>query len=580
MEEKALQKILAAAIFTFAFFFMTPHLVQAATLYFAPASGTYKADGAFSVSVYVSSAERPMNAVQGDISFPADKLEVTSLSKGSVINLWVQEPVFSNSAGSVNFEGIVLNPGFTGASGKIITINFKAKSSGTATLVFSSGSVLANDGKGTNILISLGSAQFTLGAPEPTTPPAASPAEPEASAPEAPAPAAPEAAPAATTAAPAAPRISSATHPDSDKWYAARDARFTWPVSSDITGARLLVGKLPRSSPTVVYAPAISYRELPDLEDGVWYFHVQLRNASGWGGISHFKFQIDSAKPNAFEITEIARTTPTDPKARFIFSAQDAVSGIDYYEIQIDSESAEIWRDDGSHRYVTPAMGPGQHTLMAKAVDQAGNSLVDSVEFTVELLNPPTIEDCLSELPSGEPLVISGSTYAKSQVTLWIQRTGDDPQSFSVESDRNGKFVFSTDEGMKQGIYKIWAEATNVQGAKSLPTAKITLAVKSSVAATSQPAATWIASPYAATAAWIALILMSVVFVWRENRRFSLSRKKSRKDMRGGGETYFIRPLRCSKMKCASKSRCWKKSELSLSGPMKRKKSSGGYNKM
>ena len=66
-----------------------------------------------------------MNAASGVISFPADKLEVVSLSKtGSVFTLWVQEPSFSNSAGTINFEGIVLNPGFIGAAGKTPTIKF------------------------------------------------------------------------------------------------------------------------------------------------------------------------------------------------------------------------------------------------------------------------------------------------------------------------------------------------------------------------------------------------------------------------------------------------------------------------
>ena len=80
------------------------------------------------MNVLVSSADQSMNAASGVISFPQDKLEVASISKtGSIFTLWVQEPTFSNSAGAVTFEGIVLNPGFMGANGKAITINFKVK---------------------------------------------------------------------------------------------------------------------------------------------------------------------------------------------------------------------------------------------------------------------------------------------------------------------------------------------------------------------------------------------------------------------------------------------------------------------
>ncbi len=86
-----------------------------------------------------------MNAVSGAISFPKN-LTVSSVSKAnSIISLWTVEPTFSNSAGTVNFEGIVLNPGFTGDNGKVMSITFTAKSSGIAAVSYTSGSVLAND---------------------------------------------------------------------------------------------------------------------------------------------------------------------------------------------------------------------------------------------------------------------------------------------------------------------------------------------------------------------------------------------------------------------------------------------------
>src|SRR3990167_8721643 len=280
----------------------------------------------FSVGVYVSSADQSMNAASGVISFPADKLAVESISKsGSIFSLWVQEPSFSNSAGTVNFEGIVLNPGFTGASGKAISITFKTKAAGNAPITFSSGSALANDGKGTNILASLGNAQFSLGGAAPTIPESTTPS--------------------AVSGAPSAPVISSPTHPDPNKWYAKKDAKFTWDVPKDATAVRLLVGRIPQAIPTVIYTTPITSKELTDLAEGTYYFHVRLRNAEGWGGVSHFRFQIDTEKPTRFEISEIERKDLTDPRAEFIFDASDKTSGIDHYEIQIDNESPQVWQD-------------------------------------------------------------------------------------------------------------------------------------------------------------------------------------------------------------------------------------------
>jgi len=121
----------------FIFLGMVPLVAEAATLYFSPSSGAYTVGGTLSVNVYVSSADQAMNAASGVISFSQDKLEVASLSKsGSIITLWVQEPTFLNSAGTVNFEGIVLNPGFTGVAGKIITTNFRVRRQALPILTF------------------------------------------------------------------------------------------------------------------------------------------------------------------------------------------------------------------------------------------------------------------------------------------------------------------------------------------------------------------------------------------------------------------------------------------------------------
>ncbi len=175
-------KTFRATLIFLLFFGVFDQVAEAATLSFAPASGSYTVGNTFAVAVRVSSTDQAMNAASGAIAFSNNKLEVVSLSKsGSIFNLWVQEPSFSNSTGMVSFEGIVLDPGFTGANGKIITVNFRVKSAGTAPISFSSGSVLANDGAGTSILKSLGGASFNLGTAPPSeiAPPAPAATPPE-----------------------------------------------------------------------------------------------------------------------------------------------------------------------------------------------------------------------------------------------------------------------------------------------------------------------------------------------------------------------------------------------------------------
>jgi len=114
---------------------------------------SYSQGEIFPLILYLNSPDQAVNAIKANINFDNDKLEILSLSKtGSLINFWVSEPVFSNESGSVSMEGVILNPGFQGQMGKLLTLNFKAKQKGEASIDFGSSSVLANDGLGTEVL--------------------------------------------------------------------------------------------------------------------------------------------------------------------------------------------------------------------------------------------------------------------------------------------------------------------------------------------------------------------------------------------------------------------------------------------
>jgi len=507
--------------FSFSFLVFNLSSAQAATLYFSPSSGTRAVGTTFPVHIYVSSANQAMNAASGVVSFSRDNLEVVSLSKtGSIFTLWVQEPSFANNTGTINFEGIVLNPGFIGTSGRILTINFSVKATGSASLSFPSGSVLANDGQGTDIFISPGNASFRLEG-RPPTPPIVSPETPRAPVPSE-APGAPQT--------PTAPQIFSSTHPDTNKWYSADDARFTWELPSGITGTRLLANRTPRATPTVDYIPAVNSKELPDLADGIWYFHARLRNNVGWGTSSHFRFQIDTEKPTRFEITEIERADLTDPKVKFRFDAEDKTSGIDHFQIQINQEPSQTWRNNAGEQqiiYESPALPPGRHTLIAKAVDRAGNSLASIVEFNIQALSAPTITDYPKELTSGEMLIIRGKTYPNSEVIMWLEQRNVEAKTKTIESNADGKFVLATEEKLESGIYKIWAKVIDARGAKSERVELATIVIKT-------PAliqfGAWAINTLAIVVPLTALIIVLFGLIYYSWYKFALFRRKIRKE--------------------------------------------------
>jgi hypothetical protein len=122
----------------------------------------YNVGDSVAVKVYINSNVQSVNAISATVSFPADLLTLHSISKsGSIINLWAQDPTYSNTTGKATFEGVILK-GYTGSSGTAVTLNFKAKSSGEAHIKFTTASILANDGIGTEVLSGTGTATLTI----------------------------------------------------------------------------------------------------------------------------------------------------------------------------------------------------------------------------------------------------------------------------------------------------------------------------------------------------------------------------------------------------------------------------------
>jgi hypothetical protein len=394
-----------------------------------------------------------MNAASGVISFPSDKLEVTSLSKtGSIFNLWVEEPSFSNSNGTVNFEGIVLNPGFTGAAGKIITANFKVKAAGVATLNFSSGSVLANDGKGTNILANMGSASYKLTAREitPIIPPEKEYVSPP------------------TVGVPAAPIVTSPTSPDENKWYSNNNPEFEWNLPSDVIAISYDIDQNPNTNPTFIAESLIKGDKFFNLSDGIWYFHINFKNQYGWGKLTHRKLMIDTKPPLPFEI-EVKMEDPTDPQPVLFFDTTDELSGIEYYELTIGKgEPFQVRGITRENPLKLPHQAPGKYLVVVRAFDKAGNFTDAKKEIEILPIPIPEIKSCPKSIYPNSSLTLEGKSIKDAKIMVFLQREGEEPVLREIKTSGDGKWIFISDS-LKEGKYKVWVQAKDERGALSLP---------------------------------------------------------------------------------------------------------------
>lgn len=351
-------------------FFVATSFVHAATLSVFPSSGTHTVGDTFSITVSASSPGQALNAIDGILSFQTDRLEALSVFKeGSILNLWAQEPIFSNTNGTVVFSGIVLNPGFTGFAGKVVKVNFRVKKSGNAAVVFSSGSVLANDGMGTSILTGLSSAQFTLlDGKEVKKSEPISPVSPPVTK--------------SKTGVPMTPTVSSSTHSDQNRWYNKSNALFQWNLPADIIGVRIVVDDAPLATPHVKYSVPIGSKEENNISDGVWYFHIQFENKRGLSEVSHFRFQIDTQPPAPFTILFPNGNSTDDTTPTVFFSSGDSLSGISSYKVRIgkgDFFDVPV----NTNSYTFPPQKTGTRDIEIVAYDNADNMTSSKTSFTI-----------------------------------------------------------------------------------------------------------------------------------------------------------------------------------------------------
>jgi len=165
-------------IFFCALALFLPTAVSAATLSLQADPQYVGAGDIVHVGILVDSLI-PVNAFSGTLTYSKTLLEPVAVSDGdSVVNLWITHPAVPTVGAAIPFAGVTPG-GFSGSSGTLFSVLFRARSAGIAKISLADLQVLRNDGVGGKELVlskplSISIARKSLGGytePADTTPP-------------------------------------------------------------------------------------------------------------------------------------------------------------------------------------------------------------------------------------------------------------------------------------------------------------------------------------------------------------------------------------------------------------------------
>jgi hypothetical protein len=327
-----------------------PAFAGSASLYLAPSKGTFFVGSTFSVSIYVDTKGNEINAVEVDLKFPPDILQVTTPTAGeSFISEWIVPPSYSNIGGKITFKGGIPG-GIKTSAGLVSTITFRAKSPGLARVEFlDSSKVLLNDGKGTPIFTTnFGGVYEILISP------------------------------------PEGPKIFSPTHHDSDIWYSDSNPQFYWEKEEGVTDFSFNLSQNPQENPDNISEGAALLKSYDDVPDGIWYFHLRAKKEGIWGRTSHFPIKIDTTPPQKFELR-------VDLGSGFVyFDTKDLHSGLDHYEVSIlnisETPILNPFFIEATSPYKIPYKKSGKYSVIVRAYDKTGN--IQTAEAKFQIISP------------------------------------------------------------------------------------------------------------------------------------------------------------------------------------------------
>ncbi len=353
----------------FAFlFFIFSNFTHAADILLVPASASYPAGQTFTSVIQVDPKGDNVKGIEAQLTFDTSALSVADISTSdSVLSVWSTEPVFSNTDGTISFEGDA-DDVITEQS-TLLTVTFETLEEGFGAVLFLSAHAADDFGSGISLLSSGGYYAVT-----PSSEPALGVQDMEVAAVlidlEVP---------------PGAPNLNSTVFPDSNLWYNTTEGVFSWNLPSDVTRMAVELTNSPDNVPTTIADPLVEEFVVRSelLVEGVQYLSIQFKNEFGWGEVTNRELKIDTIDPDTFSVYTMPESLPSEFPS-LVFETQDETSGIEYFEVAILGKVPfEVSPEDGKNGYKLSELEDGVYPIKVTAYDKAGNSTENSISVTV-----------------------------------------------------------------------------------------------------------------------------------------------------------------------------------------------------
>lgn len=320
-----------------------PSLLPRAEIFTSPRNGDFLVGSTFDVPIYIDTKGNSINTINLKINFDPNKLSIIKPSGGkSIFGIWLEPPSYDNKNGLASFVGVIPN-GIVTSSGLIVTVTFKAISTGEARVnLVDYSSANLNDGVGSNVKLSLNGSFFNI-----------NPRIPEGV------------------------FIYSETHPFENHWYNNNSPILRWDSPPGIKGYSVLLDLNPGMIPPTTINSTDSTTSYENLKDGIWFLHVRSNINGVWGNTSHFQIKIDTTPPAFFAPTvDILKDNYKSKKYLLSFITTDSLSSINHYEIGLlDKEEKNISSPifiESESPYLISDTGKKLHVII-RAFDNAEN---------------------------------------------------------------------------------------------------------------------------------------------------------------------------------------------------------------